>query len=84
MNVPVKDPVQEYDKVCPACGQPRLRKCSECDNLLLGYRKQATTCSGACRVKRHRRLAAEAATPSRPIGGYEDPGTNAHLRTGVT
>ena len=58
----VKDTVLEYDKICPACGQPKLRKYSECGEYMVGFRPQATTCSGTCRVRRHRRLAAEAAS----------------------
>jgi hypothetical protein len=56
----MRDTVLEFDKVCPTCGNPRPRKCSECGTVMIGFRKQAVTCSGACRVARHRRLAAEA------------------------
>lgn len=52
----VKDPVLEFGKVCPTCGLPVPKKCSECGEPLLGYRKQAVTCSDACRIARWRRI----------------------------
>lgn len=64
MGAPIQDPVLEFGKVCSSCGQPLLKKCSECGTPLLGYRKQSLTCSGKCRVARHRRLLKEAAEAS--------------------
>jgi hypothetical protein len=57
----VSDPVLEFGAICPTCGSPKPRKCSECGVLMIGYRPQAATCSGACRVARHRRLHREEA-----------------------
>ncbi len=43
-------------KVCKACGRP-VAKCHECNRQYFPVRSDSQTCSDACRMARHRRLA---------------------------
>ena len=41
--------------VCSACGRP-MAKCHECGKKYAPVRSDSLTCSGACRISRHRRM----------------------------
>ena len=43
-------------KVCKSCGRPVV-KCHECGKTYYPMRSDSETCSDACRLARHRRLA---------------------------
>ena len=54
--MPVNPEITNPAKVCKSCGRP-VAKCAECNKTYYPVRTDSETCSNACRMARHRRLA---------------------------